>query len=110
MSAEKLQVLQKYFPQAEPFTEGGLMGAFLPGLMVDTPSGVVQFDAVLFPHAHSSGYMTRLFTDRPITAPNAKNWNPHNLGGRTWYACSWQGVEAHLPWVEILANHLRAFR
>ena len=35
MSAEKLQALKKFFPRAEAFTEGGVMGAFLPGLQVD---------------------------------------------------------------------------
>lgn len=85
------------------------MGAFLPGLEVQTPSGALQVDALLYPYAHS-GYTTRLFVDRQIPAPNAKNWNSFTLGGRTWFACSWQDVQASLSWVEILAGHLRAFR
>lgn len=109
MSADKLNELRKFFPAAEPFQEGGQLAAYLPSVKVDTPNGVVEFDAVLFPHFHS-GYLTRLFTDRQISAPNAKHWTPHTLGGRTWWACSWQGIEGGLPWIDMLANHLRAFR
>ena len=36
-------------------------------------------------------------------------WQAHTLCGETWWACSWQGVKASLPWVQILANHLLAF-
>jgi hypothetical protein len=57
-----------------------------------------------------SVYRTRLFVDRQIAAPNAKNWTPHSLCGRSWWACSWQDVGADLPWINMLANHLRAFR
>lgn len=109
MSADKLSLLKKFFPTAEPFPEGGQLGAYLPGIKVDTPTGPMELNAILYPHPHT-GYETRLFTDRQIAAPNAKNWTAHTLGGRTWWACSWSGVAANLPWIEILANHLRAFR
>jgi hypothetical protein len=109
MSESKLQALRKFFPKAQAFSDGGVVAAYLPGLAVETPSGTVEVDALLYPQAHSS-YSTRLFTDREISAPNAKNWKSFTLGGRTWFACSWQGVEESLPWVEMLAAHMRAFR
>lgn len=109
MSAAQLSVLQAVVPSAEAFQEGGRLLAFLPGLKVETLGGTVVCDALLHPHEHS-GYQTRLFLDRQIPGGSANNWTAHSLGGRTWWACSWQGVEAALPWVQILMNHLRAFR
>lgn len=109
MSGAQLGALQAFVPDAEPFQEGGLLLAFLPSLKVETQGGIVVCDALLYPHAHN-GYQTRLFLDRQIPGGSANNWTSHSLGGRTWWACSWQGVEAALPWAQILINHLRAFR
>lgn len=85
------------------------MVAYLPGLKVETGTGAVEVNALLVPFEHS-GYRTRLFVDNQITAPNAKNWTSHIVCGRSWHVCSWNEVPAALPWMEILANHLRAFR
>ncbi len=109
MSAEKFCALKKFYPAAEAFSEAGQTVVHIPGMKVQTPAGEVEFNALLCPHEHS-GYRTRLFTDRQVAAPNAKNWNAHTLCGKTWWTCSWQDVEASLPWIEIVANHLRAFR
>lgn len=109
MSAAQLSALRAVVPSAEPLQEGGRLLAFLPGLKVETQGGAVVCDALLHPHGHT-GYQTRLFLDRQILGGSANNWTAHSLGGRTWWACSWQGVEAALPWVQILMNHLRAFR
>lgn len=109
MKEDKFNALRQFFPKAEQFHEGGQVAAYLPGIKVETSRGIVELNAVLFPHSHS-GYLTRLFTDRQIVAPNANNWTAHTLGGQTWWTCSWQGVEAALPWIDILVNHLRAFR
>ena len=54
--------------------------------------------------------VTRLFLSGPVQGGAAQNWNQYSICGRQWYVCSWQGVPATLPWIEILANHLRAFR
>lgn len=109
MSNDKLNALKKFFPSAEAINEGGVMCALLRGLRIDTAGGTVEANALLFPQEHS-GYKTRLFLDRQIPASSARNWNPFTLGGRTWYACSWQDVGAELGWAEMLASHLRAFR
>jgi len=110
VSAEKLAALQLFYPTAELLTEGGQIVVFLPGLTVETPQGLVETDALLLPSLHSTGYTTRLFLARQIEAPSAKNWTSHSLCGRSWWACSWQGVGADLPWIDMIANHLRAFR
>lgn len=109
MSGEKFNALKKFYPAAQAILEGGRTIVSLPGLKVQTPNGVVELDAMLCPHEHS-GYETRLFVDKQLSAPNAKNWTAHVVGGKTWWACSWREVAAGLPWIEIMANHLRAFR
>ncbi len=109
MSTEKFSSLKRYFPFAEALTEAGQTVAYLPGLKVETSAGIVDVNALLVPFEHTS-YRTRLFTDRQISAPNAKNWTSHTVCGRSWWVCSWNEVPSTLPWIEILANHLRAFR
>jgi len=109
VSAEKLAALQRYYPSAQLLAEGGQSVVFLPGLKVDAPEGQIEFDGLLHPQPHT-GYSTRLFITRTITAPLAQNWTAHSLCGKSWWACSWQNVGAELPWIDMLANHLRAFR
>jgi len=103
---EPLKVL---FPGAELLQEGGLFGAFIPKLAIETPCGVVTADVLLYPNSHS-GYQSRLFVERQLDGSKAQNWTSHSVVGRAWWACSWQGIDPHLPWLDILANHLRAFR
>jgi hypothetical protein len=109
VSADKLSALQKFYPTAEALMEGGQLMAHLPGMKIDTPGGTLEINALLCPHEHS-GYRTRLFFDRQIGSPRPLNWTSHSLGGKSWWTWSWQDVGAELPWIEMLANHLRAFR
>jgi hypothetical protein len=98
----------------------------LPGLITSDPALCVVFaltccvgnvagsstqtrDVLLWPRFRE-GYATRLFLSGPVQGGAAQNWNQYSICGRQWYVCSWQGVPATLPWIEILANHLRAFR
>lgn len=109
MSMDKFNALKKFFSFAEALTEAGQVVVHLPGLKVETPAGLVELNALLVPFEHT-GYRTRLFTDKQISAPNAKNWSAHTVCGKSWWVCSWNDVAADLPWIDILANHLRAFR
>lgn len=109
MSAALFAPLKARFPGAELLQEGGLFGAFIPKLSIETSSGAVVADVLLYPN-HHSGYQSRLFVERQLEGPQARNWTPHAVAGRAWWACSWQGVDSNLPWLEVLANHLRAFR
>lgn len=101
------EALKALIPAAELFREGGVAGAYIPQLAIATQQGEVHADVLLFPHAHS-GYVSRLFFERQLQGEKAQNWTSHSLGGRTWWACSWQGVEPSLPWIEVLACHLKA--
>lgn len=107
---EQLVRLRSLYPGTEPTDEGGKTLAFIPNITITTSDGPTTFDALLDPYAHPTGYTTRLFVSRPLRAPGAANWQSHTVCGQTWWVCSWNQVPASLPWVEILANHLRAFR
>lgn len=108
-SVKHLEQIRKFCPGAELVQEGGQTAVLLPGLRIKTPKGRELRDALLWPWSRDS-YDSRLFLSEAVTAPNANNWNPFTILGRTWYACSWQGVPNGLPWQEILLGHLRAFR
>jgi hypothetical protein len=107
--AEQLDQLRKVCPDAELVQEGGRTAVLLRGIQIATPHGRERRDALLWPWSRDN-YESRLFLSEAVSAPNAKNWNPFTILGRTWYACSWQGVSSALPWLEILGGHLRAFR
>lgn len=110
MDAEaQLGRLRELSPAAELWTEGGKPLAFLPGVQFVAGGKRVVRDLLLCPRERE-GYLSRLFLSQPVHAGSAKNWNTFNILGRTWHACSWQGVPNTLPWIEMLANHLRAFR
>ncbi|MBB1090450.1 hypothetical protein HUU61_04035 [Rhodopseudomonas palustris] len=108
-AARQFAEIRKLYPNAEMWTEGGQQAVYLPQLRIANQGATVIRDALLWPTTRE-GYSTRLFLSEAVTAPRAKNWNPFNICGRSWYACSWQGVPATLPWVEILANHLSVLK
>ena len=103
----QFDALKALIPTAELYHDGGVAGAYIPQLPIATQQGEVQADVILYPHGHS-GYQSRLFFERQLQGAKAQNWTTHSLGGRTWWACSRQGVEPSLPWIEILACHLNA--
>lgn len=105
--AAELFKLRDLCPAAEIWTDGGHPAVFMPKLQFKAQGGMHTRDVLLWPQARD-GYATRLFLSAQV--PGAQNWNSFSICGRQWFACSWQGVPAHLPWIEILANHLRAFR
>jgi len=110
MSAkENFEALQSAYGEAELWEEGGEPYVYLPNLQFDTRAGKVQVDALLCPHAHSS-YPTRLFLSKQLSGTSA-NFNGNSvIGGRSWHAASWNNVPMSLPWLEILACHLKAFQ
>lgn len=101
--------LRRLAPKGELWTDGGLIIAFLPDVNFFCNGGRVTCDLLLWPYERD-GYQSRLFLSAQIVAPQANNWNIFQIQGRQWHACSWQGVPNTLPWVEILANHLGAFK
>lgn len=107
MSESKFEELRRVYPTAQKVQEGQRLLAFLPGLMVSTSAGPRKVNALLYPYDHN-GYQTRLFFSEQL--PSHANFSAFNVCGATWYAPSWQGISASLPWSEIVANHLRAIK
>lgn len=107
MSDIKFEELRRFYPNAQKVQEGQRLLALLPNLMVSTSSGTRKVNALLYPHEHN-GYLSRLFFSESL--PSDANFSAVTVCGATWYACSWQGVSASLPWAEIVANHLRAIK
>lgn len=110
MSAEaQLNRLRELSPAAELWTDGGQPVAFVPAVEFVAGASRVVRDLLLWPRKRE-GYESRLFLSEPVQAKQAANWTTFNILGRTWHACSWQNVPSTLPWMEMLAAHLRAFR
>jgi len=106
----ELANLQKVYPAAELWDEGGQPLAFIPGLCFRSAGGIIKTDAVLCPRRHSSaGYPTRLFLRQQV--PNrGQNWSQHVIRGLSgWWSPSYDNVPPSMPWLEILAAHLRGY-
>jgi hypothetical protein len=101
---------QKVYPAAELWDEGGQPLVFIPGLCVRSARAVIQTDAILCPRRHASAsYPTRLFLRQQV--PNrGQNWSHHVIRGLSgWYSPSFDGVPDSMPWLEMLAAHLRGY-
>jgi len=96
------------YPSLEVWREGGVDAAFVPLLKVIAAGATHEVQILLWPNARD-GYPSRLFVSEKLPGARANNWNSFAICGRTWWACSWSGVQATLPLAEMLANHLRAF-
>lgn len=106
---KELARLRQLCPKAELWAEGGRPIAFLPQVDFPVGKGRATCDLLLWPFERE-GYQTRLFLSAQVAAPRVNNWNTFYIQGRQWHACSWQGVPSALPWIDVLANHLGAFK
>lgn len=104
----ELERLKALCPKAELRTEGGRVIALLPGLTFRAGGKWLTADALLWPWPRDN-YPNRLFLSAPVPG-KGNNWNVFSILGKPWHACSWNHVRSDLSWMEILANHLRAFR
>jgi hypothetical protein len=105
---EELIKLRRIYKQAEPWDECGQPLVYLPNVTVESGGVKHELNTLLCPRARD-GYPTRVFLSKPF--PNkGQNWKVFNIKGLTWHACSFSEVPASLPWIEILANHLRVLR
>lgn len=105
----QLQTLRGLCPEAELMTEGGQIAVYLPGVQFQAGKTRVTRDLLLWPGPRDN-YLTRLFVSEQVSGSVSRAWTAFTLCGRSWWAVSWQGVPANLSWIEILANHLRAFQ
>jgi hypothetical protein len=105
----QLSALRSLSGQAELMTEGGRSVVFLPQVKFDAGGLRATRNLLLWPSARDN-YTTRLFLSAQVKGSIERVWTSYNLCGGTWWAVSWQGVPATLPWVEMLASHLRAFK
>jgi hypothetical protein len=105
----EVEKLRNLCPLAELMTEGGQTAVYMPGVQFQAGTARVTRDLLLWP-APRDGYLTRLFLSQKVTGSVGRAWTAFTLCGRSWWAVSWQGVPANLPWIEVLANHLRAFQ
>jgi hypothetical protein len=104
-----LASLRSLCPNAELMTEGGQTVVYLPAVQFQAGATRVTCNLLLWPDPRD-GYLSRLFLSEQVTGSVGRAWTSFSLCGGTWWAVSWQGVPAELPWIEILANHLRAFQ
>jgi hypothetical protein len=109
-AAAELATLRALCPGAELWTEAGQSVPYLPDLTIaKNGAGSRKVDALLWPYDRDN-YPTRLFLSEMIPWSIGGQWTQSVVQGRSWHACSWGPVPANQPWIEILANHLRAFQ
>lgn len=102
---DEIKKLQSIFPGATLWPDGNRTIAFFPSIKIESDGKTRQVDALLYPYDRD-GYTSRLFLSEPFTN-KGQNWNVFAICGRTWHACSWNGVPSNIPWLEILLAHLR---
>ena len=100
-----LTVFEALCDKVEKWLDGGKEVVYLQGLKFRSDGQTRKMDALLYPHKYG-GYETRLFLEEAIPS-KGQNWKTFNVCGRAWRACSFNKVPASLPWMEILAQHLR---
>jgi hypothetical protein len=107
MTKAELQLasLRQICPGAKLLTEGGKPVVVLPDLQFQAAGTAAKMTLLLVPFEHSN-YKTRLFFEKQIEG-RGQNWNQHRVVDQQWWAPSWQGVSADLPWTEMLLAHLR---
>jgi hypothetical protein len=104
----ELKALRTLYPAAALHLEGGKPVVFLPDTKFRAAGKSEQMSLLLFASEHS-GYATRLFFERKLEGAGAsQNWTLHTVLSRKWWAPSWQGVAASLPWISMLGAHVRA--
>lgn len=105
--SDALAALERQFPGAKRYQEGGMTFYFIPRLRL--PAGCIpeQVDALLCPTARD-GYPSRLFFAERVQGPAPRNWNgDSHILGRRWYAFSWADIQG-LPLVDLVLAHVRA--
>ena len=103
--ADKILVLKCHWPGAELVPVEMRTYVHLPNLKVAAGISAKTVEALLRPWASGDGYTTRLFFSEKFTTKGS-NWNAFSIAGRTWHACSWNGVPETLPWLQMIASHL----
>ena len=107
-AASEFAAIQAMHPSASLHTENNVPLVMLPDFKFRAGGKPVQMALLLHPSAHS-GYVTRLFFEQKLEgAGQSKNWNPHTVLTRTWWAPSWKDVIADQTWTSMLCAHLRA--
>lgn len=107
--ADQFDLIRGVYPESELWNERGQPFVYLPKLQFAYRLGKAQMDVLLCPHEHP-GYPTRLFLSKKLEGTGANFNSDPVICGRPWYAASWDKVPASLPWLEILACHLKAFQ
>lgn len=107
-SSNQLLPLDAVCEDVEVMSEGGRDYIYLCELRFRVDDVSYVLDALLCPQAYNR-YKTRLFLSQPIPG-RGRNWTTHQILSRTWHSCSWQGVPADLPLLEMVLTHLGAFR
>ena len=108
VSDENLQELRKLCPRAQVMGEAGLELVSLPGLKLPPNTTPAEVDALLCLSQHG-GYPTRLFLSNAVSGKGG-NWSTHCFFGKTWHVWSWNYVPSSQRPIQILAQHLAAFR
>lgn len=108
ISPDALAELQTLCGEAKEMAEGGNNYVFLPSLKLPLGSDPAEVGALLCLNARE-GYPTRLFLSARVNG-KGNNWTEHRILDRTWHTWSWNNVPSDLRPMQILLDHLRAFR
>lgn len=105
----EIATLQRVCTGARVLEEGSVSYVFLPDLHLPAGCDPGVVNALLRPSPGPDGYTSRLFLS--VAFPHrGQNWTTHHILDRTWHAFSYNNVQADLPFIEILSNHLAVLK
>jgi len=104
---DELTELQRLFPGARAYEEGGVHYYLLPNLRLPVGCTPTTVDALLCPILQD-GYPSRLYFAQRRAGPVERNWNAQqrHILGRTWEAFSWDNVRGRRL-ADLVLAHVR---
>jgi hypothetical protein len=102
------EIKQLFCNDARVMIEGGLTYIHLPELKLPKGNSPISCEGLLSLQRRDQ-YPTRLFLSAPV-AGKGSNWTIHHILGKPWHTISWNYVEFTGRPIDVLAQHLRAFK
>jgi hypothetical protein len=110
---EQIAAVKRVFPDISVAPEGSFNFMLIEQLKLPTGCEPQIVDALLCP-TQRDGYPSRLFLSQQIAHKGrGQNWNPKHsvvILGRSWWAVSWKTTRANQTLLEMIMDHLDAFR
>ena len=110
---DQVSAVKRIYPAISVAEEGDFSFMLIEQLKLPEGCEPRIVDGLLCPHQRD-GYPSRLFICQKVSHKGkGQNWNPQQsivILGRDWWAVSWKPTRANQTLLEMIMDHLEAFR